>query len=190
MSEKRIAQLIGNGPTKSAFKRIEGADVYVCNLGAPEVIPMAEVSATFIHDRRPFLHLMKTEDKILKDTNIIFRHQYGRLAQNCAQKGILSKTKLTQLPRMIRERTSGHDGIVFLLFKHPKPYDEVHLYGFDSLVNGKVTSDSKSKIKGSNPQQNRIPLWLSRFKVIFKHAKEKNKSIILHTTDTETKKLA
>lgn len=191
MSQK-IAHLIGNGPSKAYFKNEPEGDVYGCNFGTPGI----KTKANFIHDRRPLMHMLKQEAfwvDVCEDTTdtIILRTNYIRISQLLQKKKLLDKEKIIPLPKKIREKTSGHDGLLYLLYCAEEDYNEVHLWGFDSLVNGKVDSDSKGKIGGSNPQQRRVPGWRQRFQHIFNHTKKKpNKSVILHCDENTTKRVA
>ena len=191
MSQK-IAHLIGNGPSKAYFKNEPEGDVYGCNFGTPGI----KTKANFIHDRRPLMHLLKQEafwaDVCDNTTDtIILRTNYIRISQLLQKKKLLDKEKIIPLPKKIREKTTGHDGLLYLLYCAEEDYNEVHLRGFDSLVNGKVDSDSKGKIGGSNPQQRRVPGWRQRFQHIFNHTKKKpNKSVIIHCDENTTKRVA
>lgn len=191
MSQK-IAHLIGNGPSKAYFKNEPEGDVYGCNFGTPGI----KTKANFIHDRRPLMHMLKQEAfwvDVCEDTTdtIILRTNYIRISQLLQKKKLLDKEKVIPLPKKIREKTTGHDGLLYLLYCAEEDYNEVHVWGFDSLVNGKVDSDSKGKIGGSNPQQRRVPGWRQRFQHIFNHTKKKpNKSVILHCDENTTKRVA
>lgn len=182
----RICHLLGNGPSKAAFlewkknKSPEDiGDIYGCNFGEPGI----DFKAVFIHDRRPFQHMLKKR-KFLNEWPIIVRRNYIRLAQRCIKEGLIPKENFNALPPQIREKTSGHDGLIYLAYFAEEKYDEIHLWGFDSLVNGTVESDSKGKIEGSNPQQRLVPRWTSRFNFIFAQMKKKGRpKVVLHENE-------
>lgn len=188
---KRIVHLIGNGPTKECFKNDPKGDVYGCNFNTPGI----NVKAVFIHDRRPLMHLINSNlsfhDAVHGTTDrMILRNFYIRIADICKKKKLIDECTVIPLPKKIREYSSGHDGLMYLLYLAPEPYDELHMWGFDSLVNGKVDSDSKGKIRGSSPQQHKVPRWNERFKKIFHESRKRGKSIFLHCDENTTKKVA
>ena len=176
---KKVCHLIGNGPSKQFFQNPDADDVYGCNFGEEGL----DMKAVFIHDRRPLMCLLRTKKKFEKYP-VIVRTNYVRLAQQCIKAGLIPASNFATLPARIREKTSGHDGLVFLLYFAPEKYDEIHLWGFDSLLTGIVDSDSKAKIQGSNPQIRRLPVWLKRFHAIFDDLKKRGeKTVFLHHDD-------
>lgn len=169
-----IAHLIGNGPSKQYFQNTPIGDIFGCNFGSDDI----DFKAVFIHDLKPFKHILETNMKF--PWPIIVRNKHHNVALKCVKQGCFTSDMLSVLPGNINEKSSGHDGLLYLLHFGSQTYDEVHLWGFDSLVSGIVNSDSKHKIRGSCPNPSRIPIWKKRFNAIFVHAKKVGKRVFLH----------
>jgi hypothetical protein len=184
MSEKRIAHLLGNGPSKEFFNNTPTGDVYGCNY-ATEGMDFKKV---FIHDRRPWRQMVIEKKPF--PWKIVFRGQYKGFAKDAIRHGAVTKEQLEVLPPNIKEKTSGHDGIWYLLFFGKDTYDELHLWGFDSLTKGICDTDSKERIRGSNPHNKRAPMWKQGFWVVFNEAKKKGKVIYLHHNKEKVERVA
>jgi hypothetical protein len=184
MSQKRVAHLIGNGPSKEFFENNPKGEVYGCNFGTEGI----DHKAVFIHDRRVMRHILTHTMRF--DTPIILREKYTSDAKRAISLKLVKEANLTYLPGKIRTRNSGHDGMVYLLKYAPEKYEELHLWGFDSLTTGMVDSDSKGKIDGSNPRQTMVPRWISFFSSWTLKMKEKGKIIILHHNSTKAERVA
>lgn len=184
MPEKRIAHLIGNGPSKKFFRNEPVGDVYGCNFGTEGI----KHKGVFIHDKRPFRHMQKHNTK-LQDP-LIARIKYEAIVKPLVIKGLVDKSTLRWIPDSVRTRNSGHDGIIYLLGHAEENYTELHLWGFDSLTRGTVESDSKGKIDGSNPRQKMLKGWVHMFAKITHKFKSQGKSIFLHHDDIKIEKVA
>jgi hypothetical protein len=184
MPEKRIAHLIGNGPSKKFFQNEPVGDVYGCNFGTEGI----KHKGLFMHDRRPLKHMNKHDFKL--SDPLIARKRYENYLKPLLKKGLVDKNTLMWLPDGIRTRCSGNDGMIYLLGHAPENYKELHLWGFDSLTRGTVESDSKGKIDGSNPRQKMMKNWLLVFAKIKKQFKGEGKSIFLHYDDIKVEKVA
>lgn len=179
-----IAHLVGNGPTKQFFKNEPAGNVFCCNFGSPNI----DCLATFIHDKKPLMHILNTNTAF--HLPIIYRSRYKSLIDQLISKNLIMREKVSPLCDTIREKSSGHDGLLFLLRQSNNKYNEIHMWGFDSLVTGKVTSDSKEKIRGSCPNQSRVPIWQKRFREIFKWATKRGQAIYLHHNAEKVEKVA
>jgi hypothetical protein len=122
-----------------------------------------DLKATFIHDKRPLEHLIRHKQTLPWD--VITPHGRNPSMANRVKRS-KCVPRLVQLPHKIKERSSGHDGLVFLA--SCGRYKEIHLWGFDSLTHGSCASDSLGKIDGSVQDKKRVPVWIKRFRFIFK----------------------
>ena len=91
MSQKCVAHLIGNGPSKEFFENNPKGDIYGCNLGTEGIVH----KAVFIHDRRVMRHILKHKMKF--DTPIILREKYTQDAKKAISMKLI-KEKLGHQP--------------------------------------------------------------------------------------------
>lgn len=171
-----VAHLIGNGPSKKFFVNQPKGDVYGCNFGTHGM----KLKATFIHDKRPFNHLIKHNQKLAWPA--ITAHGRNPAIANKIKAGS-HVPQLIQLPTKIKERSSGHDGVAFLATCGR--YKEIHLWGFDSLTANSCDSDSSGKIDGSVQDQKRVSIWNKRFRQQFTLYCSQGIEFFIHK-DTET----
>lgn len=163
------AHIIGNGPSKAHFKNVPQGKVFGCNFASEDL----DLVATFIHDNRVFEHIIRHNLKL--KWPVINREQQLRRFGNCGGRIVV---KDTYYPNPGEPTcSSGHMALLWLL---GKGYTEIHIWGFDSLTDSIVDSDSKGKIDGSNPNAELLPKWKARFDEIFLHCKRYNKKVFIH----------
>lgn len=169
-----IAHLVGNGPSKKNFVNNPEGKIFGCNFSSDEL----DLEATFIHDSRVFEHILNHKVKlkwpvINKDIHL---RKYG----NCS--GLITILDTYYPPNGESTVSSGHMGLIWLA---SKGYREIHMWGFNSLLDNDVSSDSKGKIDGSCPNPLMLPSWKNKFKEIFKEFKRLGIKCFLHKSETE-----
>jgi hypothetical protein len=164
-----IAHIIGNGPSKAHFKNVPEGKVFGCNFASEDL----DLVATFIHDNRVFEHIIRHNMKL--KWPVINRDTQFRRFGNC---GGRITVKDTYYPNPGESTcSSGHMALLWFL---SKGYNEIHIWGFDSLTSSIVDSDSKGKIDGSNPNAQLLPKWKARFDEIFAYCKKYGKKVYIH----------
>ena len=164
--------IIGNGPSKEYFQNTPVGAVFGCNYGEPKI---QEMKTVFIHDTRVFHNIQREKKPFPYD--IITRVNFESYANKLRQMGYIPGN-VTYLPRSIREKSTGHDALHF--FVGCKDIEEIHLWGFDSIHSGDMSSDSRDKIQGSAQILKLLPLWQQRFKRLGICARRVGKKVIVH----------
>lgn len=164
-----VAHIIGNGPSKIHFQNAPKGHVYGCNFASDDL----ELRGVFIHDSRVFEHIIKHQMKL--KWPVVNKDMQLRKFANCG--GLI--TILDTYYPAPNESTcsSGHLGLLWLI---SKGYREIHIWGFDSLTEGKIDSDSKGKIDGSAPNPAMLPRWKTRFDEIFTYCRSNCIKVFIH----------
>lgn len=157
----RIAHLLGNGPSRKSFVQDPIGDAYGCNLSDDSL----NLTATFIMDAEVFEHLQRSGHR--PPWPIICPERWVR---PCSKMYPPIKV-LDTLPRIsYNGENTGHHAAIWLA---DHGYDKIHLWGFDSLREDTVESDSHQKIPGAIWTKNNIPKWRTHWAEIFKRWPEK-----------------
>lgn len=150
-----IAHLLGNGPSRKEFRNDPTGDIFGCNL-SDETLPL---KATFILDNEVFSHILHL--KINLPWPIIAHGRWRKIC-NRLEPSIVMLDELHR-PRVSGEST-GHHAAHWLL---ENGYTNIHLWGFDSLKDGSVTSDSHEKIANAIWTEKIVPKWIANWNKIF-----------------------
>jgi hypothetical protein len=168
-----IAHLVGNGPSKAHFKNDPEGHIYGCNLGQPG-LPMR---AVFMLDTDVINHLDQTK------TDLGFSVIAGRRLVRF----INSNSRFRESPRpevvdtinrdIRRGENTGHVALEWLL-EHG--YTEIHMWGFDSIRQDTVASDTHQKLVKCSFSEKLIKPWRETWDKLFQSEKAKGKSIFVH----------
>jgi hypothetical protein len=163
-----IAHLLGNGPSKKDFINDPSGDIFGCNLGEPT----QPLKASFVMDKLVIDHI--ADNKLALPYPIILPHALRRRAEQVKEPDL---KVLDVVPTPLRSgESTGHKAMVYLLER----YDEVHMWGFDSLKVDTVKSDTHEKIpKGPADPKNYLR-WRKAWQEIFRTAEERKKRIVIH----------
>ena len=172
---KNLIHIVGNGPSKELFIRLKDQYkndlIFGCNKGDDRI---DNFKALFIHDKRVFTHLIDHKEKLPFPFITLLKHK-NRFENEMAKRGM---SFYGVIPSNWSYPSSGHDAIRWCI--ENEDCDELHLWGFDSINNNDISSDSKDKIDGSIQSSNLIPKWKSRFKELFTLANKLDIIIIVH----------
>ena len=137
-----IAHLLGNGPSKKDFINEPIGDIYGCNLGEP-TLPM---KAAFIMDKLVINHIDSHHP--IMPYPVIVPYELKRRTEQVKDPQLIV---LDTVPTPLKSgESTGHKAMMYLLLK----YDEIHMWGFDSLRLDTVKSDTHEKIPNgpANPK--------------------------------------
>jgi len=163
-----VAHLIGNGPSKKLFSGIPDAPIFGCNLGEQSL----KLEATFIMDRSVIYHLQN--NSITLDFPVIIPNSLERHVRNYAKNLRVYDT----VPRdLINGESTGHMAVEYLLKKGCR---EIHMWGFDSLHENSVLSDTQGKIPGSIADPKNYLRWRERWNQIFNSEAGQQCSFLIH----------
>jgi len=178
----KTIHIVGNGPGKKYFSNPSGDFVFGCNYGEPSI---KEMEWVFIHDARVFRNMERLKK----------RFPYSIMTKACFRSGIdtLHRRKIINkrvifLPEAVVEKSAGHDAIHYSII-NPE-IQVVHLWGFDSILDDDMSSDSKGKIKGSDQIEKLLPFWKKRFFDLFQSAKTMNTSFLIHRNTEDIVKVS
>lgn len=166
---KKVAHLVGNGPSKALFLNEPAGDIYGCNLGEP-TLPM---TATFIMDKLVIDHI--ANNGVQLNYPIIAPNQYRAIIKNVTD---VKLVLLDTIPELLKTgESTGHKGAQYLI---QKGYTEIHLWGFDSMFRDTIESDTHGKIPEGPADKNNYKKWRGTWQPIFDLAKSRGIEIITH----------
>lgn len=164
---KKIAHILGNGPSRSDFVNEPEGDIYGCNL-SDFSLPL---KATFIMDKVAIDHIHN--NRVELPWPIVVPTALRRLIQDCPTKPAVHDW----LPDgLYNGESTGHYALSWCM----KRYDVVHMWGFDSIWKDTVESDSHTKIPtGIHCAKNFKP-WRENFARIFKRKDLAHCKVVMH----------
>ena len=169
ISMKKVAHLLGNGPSKNLFVNDPAGDIYGCNLGEPS-LPM---TATFIMDKLVIDHI--ANNAVQLNYPVIAPNQYKRIISQVTS---VKLQLLDTIPSLLKTgESTGHRGATYLI---EKGYQELHLWGFDSMFRNTIESDTHEKIPEGPADKNNYKKWRGTWQPIFDLAKSRAVEIITH----------
>lgn len=166
----KIAHLIGNGPSKKLFKNLyPDAPIFGCNLGEPS-LPM---TATFIMDQVVINHIQNSGVKLNYPVII------PQMMESHVRKYVPVQIYGTVPTELVNGESTGHKAVEWLL---AAGYTEIQMWGFDSLKEDHVNSDTQAKIPHALADPKNYLRWRERWKRIFSSEAGKKCQFVIHSS--------
>jgi hypothetical protein len=162
------AHLLGNGPSKKLFERVPDVPVFGCNLGDDRI----QLEAVFIMDQTVINHIQN--NAVAMACPIIVP---GSMESH-VRKYVKTATVYDTVDReLVNGESTGHKAVEYLLKKGCR---EIHMWGFDSLYESNVLSDTQAKIPGSIAVQENYLRWRERWDQIFESEDAQQSIFFIH----------
>lgn len=166
----KIAHLIGNGPSKKLFKNLyPEVPIFGCNLGEPS-LPM---TATFIMDQIVLNHIQ------IKGLHLNYPVIVPEALENHVRKYVPVKIYDTVEYELVNGESTGHKAVEYLL---EKGFTEIQMWGFDSLKEDNVDSDTHAKMPQALFDPKNYLRWRERWKEIFSSEAGKKCQFVIHSS--------
>jgi hypothetical protein len=163
-----IAHLVGNGPSKKLFEKIPNAPIFGCNLGEETL----QLEAVFVMDQSVINHIQN--NAVAMACPIIVP---GSMESH-VRKYVKTATVYDTVDReLVNGESTGHKAVEYLLKKGCR---EIHMWGFDSLHENSVLSDTQGKIPGSIADPKNYVRWRERWNQIFNSEAGQQCSFLIH----------
>ena len=161
----KIAHVLGNGPSRKDFVNEPFGDVYGCNLSDFSL----DLKATFIMDAVCTDHIHN--NRVHMPWPVIVCSAHVNTLKSCNPKvdilGVIDK-------HLENGESTGHYALKWCVAR----YDEVHVWGFDSMWMANVDSDSHTKIPEGIHTDNNYKNWRKNWDKIVNGAQKCR--VVLH----------
>jgi hypothetical protein len=162
------AHLLGNGPSKKLFERVPDAPVFGCNLGDDRI----QLEAVFIMDESVIRHI--ENNSVVLPYPIIVPDSIAVHVRKYVKTVSVYDTVEREL---VNGESTGHAAVEYLLKNGCR---EIHMWGFDSLYESNVLSDTQAKIPGSIAVQENYLRWRERWDQIFESEDAQQSIFFIH----------
>jgi len=163
----KIAHILGNGPSRKDFVNDPQGDIFGCNL-SDFSLPL---KATFIMDAVMMNHIHNNHVRM--PWPIIMCISHSRIAEIC-------DPKVTIMDLIDKNLDNGESTGHYAAGWCGTRYDEIHLWGFDSMWKETVESDTKDKMPNAPQWSKNWKPWRDNWEKLFREPQLKNCRFIRH----------